>query len=220
MSTAPQTLTDDDVSKLLIVLLSGFGTEQRKKRSVRNYTMALLMLDAGLRVGEVVQIHAVDLWFNNAPVTSVVIPAKIAKNNQSRQIPVSSRLSKALNEMNECYWSERFEIGAVYAFYNLSDASPLTTRQVERIIRAASLIALGRPIHPHVLRHTFASNLMRITNIRTVQELLGHKHLTSTQVYTHPNENDKIKAIACLHDGCVDTSSELEKLRIAASTPN
>jgi len=220
MSTAPQTLTDEDVIKLLIILLSGFGTEQRKKKSVRNYTMAVLMLDAGLRVGEVVQIHAVDLWFNNAPVTSVLIPAKIAKNNQTRQIPVSVRLSNALKEMYQCYWSKVEPFGSYRAFYNSNPSESLTTRQVERIIRSASMKALGYPIHPHMLRHTFASNLMRITNIRTVQELLGHKHLTSTQVYTHPNENDKIKAIACMQDVCVDTTSVLDRLRTAARTPD
>ncbi|GAH69734.1 unnamed protein product, partial [marine sediment metagenome] len=49
--------------------------------------------------------------------------------------------------------------------------------------------------HPHMLRHTFASKLMRVTSMRTVQELLGHSSITSTQIYTHPNEDDKKKAI-------------------------
>ena len=45
------------------------------------------------------------------------------------------------------------------------------------------------------LRHTYATRLMRVTNIRTVQVLLGHRRLSSTQIYTHPDQEDKDKAI-------------------------
>jgi len=71
----------------------------------------------------------------------------------------------------------------------------ITTRQIENIVLAASMKSLGRPLNPHMLRHTFASKLLRVTNIRTVQILLGHSCITSTQIYTHPNEDDKKKAI-------------------------
>lgn len=194
--TTPKTLTNDEAWKLLDQLLKGFGTPKQKNKAVRNYTMAVLMLDAGLRVGEVIQLHVTDLWFNEWPVTSVQVRAEIAKNHQERQIPVSDRLCNALKNMNEFYWYDLDTIASYRAFYNVYPSKPITTRQVERIIRSAAMKALGRPIHPHALRHTFASNLMRITNMRTVQELLGHKHLSSTQVYTHPNEEDKKKAIA------------------------
>jgi integrase/recombinase XerC len=49
-----------------------------------------------------------------------------------------------------------------------------------------------------MLRHTFATNLMRTTNARVVQQLLGHKNLSSTQIYTHPNQQDLKKAIDSL----------------------
>lgn len=198
MSSTPKTLTNNETWKLLDQLLQGFGSRRKKKKAVRNYTMAVLMLDAGLRVGEVVQLNVTDLWFRDFPVTSVLVRAEIAKNHEERQIPVSERLSNALKNMNESYWCHLGASGQHRAFHNSNSLEPLTTRQVERIIRAAAMKALGRPIHPHVLRHTFASNLMRITDMRTVQELLGHKHITSTQVYTHPNEEDKKKAINAL----------------------
>ena len=81
------------------------------------------------------------------------------------------------------------------SFYATDTQRPITTRQVERIILTASMKALNRPIHPHVLRHTFASRLMKRTNIRVVQQLLGHTSITSTQIYTHPDSDDLQKAI-------------------------
>lgn len=51
-----------------------------------------------------------------------------------------------------------------------------------------------------MLRHTFATRLMQKTNIRVVQQLLGHKSLSSTQVYTHPNADDLQKAIENLNE--------------------
>lgn len=220
MSSTPKTLTNDEAWKLLDQLLTGYGSPSKKKKAVRNYTMAVLMLDAGLRVGEVVQLHTGDLWFNNVAVTSILVRAAIAKNHQERQIPISERLSNALKSMVEAYWYKSFEIGAVFAFHKSNPNEPLTTRQVERIIRTAAMKALGRPIHPHVLRHTFASNLMRITDMRTVQELLGHKHITSTQVYTHPNEEDKKKAIKKMDGEFLDDTAYKNQLARLPDVPN
>ncbi|GAH73030.1 unnamed protein product [marine sediment metagenome] len=67
------------------------------------------------------------------------------------------------------------------------------------------MTSLGRPVHPHILRHTFASRLMRTTNARIVQELLGHQHLSTTQIYTHPNQDDLKKAIEQLGQGEIET---------------
>jgi len=82
-----------------------------------------------------------------------------------------------------------------FAIYFNRAGLPITTRQVERIIKHAAIASIGRPANPHMLRHTFATKLMRITNVRVVQELLGHRNLSSTQIYTHPNQDDFAAAI-------------------------
>lgn len=82
-----------------------------------------------------------------------------------------------------------------FVFSSRISRSPISTRQVHRIVNFAFLKAIGKVVHPHMLRHTFATRLMRVTNSRIVQELLGHKKLTSTQIYTHPNSDDLKKAI-------------------------
>ncbi len=180
-------------------------TSKRGRKSLRNYTMFLLMLDAGLRVGEVVQLRIYDLWFNREPVTSITISSEIAKNKTERIIPVSVRLSNAFKNMDRYTWTPYGKTGFDYAFTSNFRTGLLTTRQVERIIRSAALKAIGRPVHPHMLRHTFATRLMRKTNSRVVQELLGHSSMTSTQIYTHPNEDDKKKAIDQLDQGEIET---------------
>ncbi len=195
MSKAPKTLTTDQCQRLLDVLQLKDGTPKQVRRGFRNYTIALVMLDAGLRVSEVTGLDVTDLIFNNAPVTSVLVRPLISKNHEERIIPVSTRLSDALKKMNESFWSRIPTNVQHKAFTSGRSRRALTRRQIHRIISSAAIAALGRPVHPHVLRHTFASKLMRVTDMRTVQELLGHKNITSTQIYTHPNEQDKHKAI-------------------------
>lgn len=195
MSSTPKTLTNEETHKLLDALRNADGTPAQVRKGIRNYCIALVMLDAGLRVSEVTGLNVTDLIFNNAPVTSVLVRPEIAKNHQERLIGISAGLSEAISQMFLAYWSDHYKNVQHKAFTSGLPDKPLTTRQVRRIIGKAAIAALGRSVHPHVLRHTFASKLMRVTDMRTVQELLGHKHLSSTEIYTHPNEDDKHKAI-------------------------
>jgi len=213
MVNAPQTLTVTETHRLLDALMPKNATHKQLLKAIRNRIMALLMLDAGLRVGEVVKLSYCALFFNEQPVNTIIVTAFIAKNKQERQIPVSSRLRLALEEYHKHYKPLNTCFEVKYAFFTSTPFERMTTRQVERIITAAGRRAIGRPVHPHVLRHTFASKLMRVTDMRTVQELLGHKHITSTQVYTHPNEDDKKKAISTLDE---QVSEELlDKLQLS-----
>jgi site-specific recombinase XerD len=72
-------------------------------------------------------------------------------------------------------------------FGNFRDGGPLTTRSMGRIVRDAAVRAgLGDAIHPHLLRHSFATHLLDAgADCRYVQELLGHRSLITTQLYTH-----------------------------------
>ena len=194
-SESPPTLETAECEKVLDVIRSKSGTANKTRKAVRNHCMALLMLDAGLRVGEVVSLRMQDLYFNSVPVRNIIIKPHMTKNKVEHSIPVSDRLSESLcSYLNTCFrWDD--VRGSDIAFTNVNTDRSITTRQVERIICAAGWKALGRPVHPHVLRHTFASRLMRVTNSSTVQQMLGHKYLSSTQVYCHPNEDDKRLAI-------------------------
>jgi len=201
MSKTIETITESEETLIFRELFNQTLSPNHYSKRLRNATMFALMLDAGLRVGEVVSLQVPDLCTMNEPVHTLIIGAAISKTKTSRSIPLTSRVRNLITEMNEHIWQYEPGRDPNWAFCSNSWQAPLTTRQVERIIKALSRSAIDREIHPHVLRHTFATRLMRISNIRIVQALLGHKSLTSTQVYTHPNNIDLKAAIEGLEKG-------------------
>lgn len=225
MPSKPKTLNESCCSKLLNELRTFGPTAHKEAIATRNYCMGLIMLDAGLRVGELVQLQVADLWFANNPTSTLIVRAEIAKKKIERSVPLSDRIRHAIDMMNFHSWFGNLSDYYIWAFTNSQHYHPLTTRQVERIIRQASVRSLGRPIHPHTLRHTFASRLMRRTNIRVVQELLGHSSISSTQIYTHPDEDDKTQAIQSLlneppnHNGIRELSPGTDSPRNSFNTP-
>ena len=192
---APKTLTIFQVHALLANLIVSDGTCKQFARGLRNYTMAMVMLETGLRVNELVQLEVSDLWFMDNPVETLIVRSDIAKGNKERQVPISAILKLALIEINKNAWSIHDMPRKPFAFYTNDQGDPLTTRQVERFIKSAGIIAFNQVVTPHMLRHTFASRLMRKTNSRIVQSLLGHASLQSTQVYCHPDAEDLKRAI-------------------------
>lgn len=193
--TALKTLSVTECHQLLDKLLCPLGSAAKFRAALRNYTMAMVMLEAGLRVGEVVQLKNEDLFYDCLPVASIIISKEVAKNRLQREVPVSTRLSNALKEFGSRQTLFINCHPTAFAFTARDWKKSMSTRQVERITEAAGLAAFGRPVHPHMLRHTFATRLMRLTDIRTVQTLLGHLSVTSTQIYTHPDSDDMRKAI-------------------------
>ncbi|GAF88542.1 unnamed protein product, partial [marine sediment metagenome] len=129
------------------------------------------------------------------PVKKLAVPAAISKSKTDRMVPLSQRCQAAIDKLRNNVWTYS-EMGyTMFAFYTREYSKHITVRQVERIFKWAGVNAIGRPVNPHMLRHTFGSKMMRVTNAAIVQELLGHKHLSSTQVYMHPNGDDLQDAI-------------------------
>lgn len=198
MSKTPETLTFDECEKLLATLKQTFTGIIQNPKNQRNYTMALFMLDAGLRVGEVTKLEIRDLFINGQPVNSLCVRKEISKTKSERIVPLSLRLQIAVMDYSKLLPNASVLLGQRPFFSHNDFRKTITPRQVQRIIASASLQSIGREIHPHVLRHTFATRLMRITSTPVIQQLLGHKCLTSTQVYLHPNGDDFKKAIDAL----------------------
>ena len=198
LMSSPKTLNVTEQHQLLDALLAKNAPHKSFRKGIRNYLIGCLMLEAGLRVGEVIMLELSDLYFKGKPVTNLVVRPAIAKNNKERIIPVSTRLSQALDEYQKEHAWVFSQPPSHKAFTPFVSQIPISTRQVERIFFSAGLAAFNRPVNPHMLRHTFASKLMRVTDMRTVQELLGHSNISTTQIYTHPNEDDKKKAIGNL----------------------
>ena len=192
---APKTLTTDQCDSLVEQLGKTNGTPTQAVRAVRNQTIATLLLETGLRVGELCSLTMDDLWYGDQPVATLVVRPEIAKTNQERHIPISKKLCEAVHRLYRFVWPPPNDLANRYAFFRHAPTVQLTTRTVQRIIQDAAKSAFNQEVTPHTLRHTFASRMMRKTNSRVVQALLGHTNLQSTQIYMHPNEDDLRQAI-------------------------
>jgi len=191
----PQSLTADEVLALLFQLTKDPKSSIHKSKQLRNYCMALLMVDAGMRVSEVANLLIGDLVIAGHPVSQIVIRPEIAKRGRGRSINTTARLKEAISKINSTFWFYLKMSPTDFAFLGQRKSKPISVMQIQRIIANAGKIALQRHIHPHMLRHTFATRLMKVTNARVVQQLLGHRHLSSTQIYTHPDGTDLKMAV-------------------------
>ena len=209
MQRTINTLTHQETELLLGALCHLEDSLDRHPRRLRNVTIALLMLDAGLRVGEVCGLQIRDLIYNGEPVLAVTIRPEISKSNYERTLPLSARLQDAIRLMIATLPNAGVLPGKRPVFYRgrldndnkeseYLNRDPLTTRQVQRIIGKASFVAFGRSVHPHSLRHTFGTRLAKVLPIKGVQDALGHRQLTSTQVYIHPDSEDLKNGIATI----------------------
>lgn len=189
------TITTDEAADLLKEFLIHRNTWQKSKEAHRNFLMIVLMLDAGLRVGEVVQLKLSDLLYNSEPVKSIRIRAEIAKNKVERTIPASDKLIGAIKLCDRFLWTMSVKLSSDFAFTRRKCKKHLTTRRVQSMLHCESMSRLGKSVNPHMLRHTFATRLLKVTNIRVVQQLLGHKSIQTTQIYTHPDAEERQNAI-------------------------
>jgi len=167
---------------------------------VWHMALLILMLDTGVRVGELVRLKASDLWYMDSPASMLQIRAEIAKNKQLRTIPVSSRLHEQIILLHRHHWPADGNLEEYFAFHSFCCNVPLSCRTVQRLVLSYGQATLHRRVTPHMLRHTFATRLMRKCSIRVVQQLLGHSSLQSTQIYTTPNNQDLQNAIDSLNE--------------------
>jgi len=189
------TLTAEETVLLLGGLRREWGRKHRGAICVRDWAMGMVMLEAGLRVGELVGLDVGDLLWDGEPVRRLRVRAEIAKRRREREIPVSVRLAGALGECRRVVWADRWDQAASPAWACGPGWRRLTGRQVESIVRAAAMATLGRPVHPHMLRHTFGTRVERVAGIRVAQVLLGHADIRTTQIYCHPNGDDLLRAV-------------------------
>lgn len=160
--------------------------------SIRDRAMLELFYSSGLRVGEIVRINIGDLDFS---LRSLLVKGK---GNKERMVPFGKQAADVLSLY---YSSARPKLtGRVHPdrnepFFVNWRGQRLTERGVYGIItKYLKEIAPTKNLSPHALRHTFATHLLDGgADLRSVQELLGHARLSSTQIYTHVS-GEKIKA--------------------------
>ncbi len=155
---------------------------------LRNLAMLELFYSSGLRLGELAGLNVMDLDFNQALV-------KVrGKGRKERIVPIGGQARLALQEYLAKTDESRKKVNAdVFnspLFLNIR-GSRITVRSIARIVdEATKKSGIGRKISPHALRHTFATHLLNAgADLRSIQELLGHESLSTTQKYTAVNIN-------------------------------
>lgn len=169
---------------------------QAKDSGYRDHMMIFFCLSTGLRNNELISLDILDV-FNYGCFLKVLDLRKVTtKNKKKRSIP----LHPSVIEILALFFTWKHSVGESLEpdaplFCSQHTNNRLSPRDFQRILRRISIAAINRPIHPHILRHTFATKLLSKTNIRVVQELLGHSSLTTTQIYTHVSNLDLRSAI-------------------------
>lgn len=135
----------------------------------------------GVRVSELVGLDVKDLDFSNG------FARVRGKGKVEREVVLTAAGTRAILSYFDARSAQGFEPGRDSAVFLNARAGRLSDRSVRRILDAWLLrAALSRKVSPHTLRHTFATHLLAGgADLRAIQELLGHKSLSTTQKYTH-----------------------------------
>ena len=167
---------------------SDSAKEELQWLEARDALMVELLYGSGLRVGEMVGLDAQASeqalgWIDAAQSTAFVL----GKGSKRRSTPVGQHALKALDSWLKVR-SRYLKADALspQALFLGRGGTRLTAQAMWQRLRArAQLAGLQTPVHPHMLRHSFASHLLQSSgDLRGVQELLGHANISTTQVYT------------------------------------
>jgi tyrosine recombinase XerC len=167
----PNFLTYNEILKILEIPFN-----KKNWQFLRDKAILEVLYSTGIRVGELVNLKLDDINF-----VDEVIKVK-GKGKKERIVPIGKF---ALNCLIE-YIEKRPNKKEKFLFLN-KYGKKLTERSVERLVKKYSLLSgINKNVTPHTIRHTFATHLLdRGADLRTVQELLGHERITTTQIYTH-----------------------------------
>ncbi len=177
----PAYLTVDDMFRLLDSIKSKSWLDQR------NQAIYETLYSTGIRVSELAGLNVYDVDFNERTIRVT------GKGNRDRIVPIGL---KALNAI-QLYRNRLLEENVIFAGSNTSEnreplllnknRTRLSTRSIGRILeKLAKENGLTIPVSPHAFRHSFATHMLESgADLRVVQELLGHRSLSTTQKYTH-----------------------------------
>ncbi len=180
--TPIRSLTEEQVSTLL--KFAGLD-------GVPYYFLVFFLLNTGLRVGEAVHVTWRDVLTPDGVKDSLEVLAGWTKRKQARTIPLSKSLQEAiLNWRKYCYSSVSYWACMDFPILPGHKRKGYSVRRIEQIISYLGGASLGIRVTPHMMRHTCATRLLKVCDIRTIQLLLGHVALSSTQVYLNPSLND------------------------------
>ena len=154
--------------------------DRSNELETRDVAMWELFYSSGLRLSELTNLdcHDLDLNAGQAFVRS-------GKGKKSRYVPIGSKAVLAMNRWLQL--RDQFTAVQQAAVFVSRNGRRISARTVQnRLQRWCSKLGLPEHVHPHMLRHSFASHMLESSSdLRAVQELLGHANIGTTQIYTH-----------------------------------
>ena len=168
-NTLPDVLSPEDVEQLL-------NFKPSNTIEIRDMAIVELMYSSGLRVSETVNINISDFEENMSFLRV------LGKGSKTRLVPMGRFAINAINN----WISEREKISNnTDALFLNSKGSRLSVRSIQLRLKKMAIKQGLPPVHPHMLRHSFATHMLESSgDLRTIQELLGHSSLSTTQIYT------------------------------------
>tara|TARA_B100000029_G_scaffold331438_1_gene323699 strand:+ start:671 stop:1591 length:921 start_codon:yes stop_codon:yes gene_type:complete len=168
----PKTLDADQVSKLLEV-------QGSKWHTIRDRAILELFYSSGLRLSELVGANLNDISWGDATIKV------LGKGSKERVLPIGTKAQEALKLWLVARSGKNAPVD--HALFISERGSRISARNVQSRIRHWTRSQnIAGSVHPHMLRHSFASHLLESSgDLRAIQELLGHADISTTQIYTH-----------------------------------
>ena len=168
-STLPEVLSPEDVEQLL-------NFKPTNTIEIRDMAIVELMYSSGLRVSETANINISDFEEDKSFLRV------LGKGSKTRLVPMGRF---AINAINNWLIEREKILNKTEALFLNSKGTRLTVRSIQLRLKKMAVKQGLPPIHPHMLRHSFATHMLESSgDLRTIQELLGHSSLSTTQIYT------------------------------------
>ncbi|MDD2866238.1 MAG: site-specific tyrosine recombinase XerD [Candidatus Omnitrophota bacterium] len=179
----PDVLNLDEVERLIE------APDLNSPQGIRDRAILEVMYATGMRVSEVAGLRVADL---NADVGFVRC---LGKGKKERIVPLGTKAVAAVARYLEKVRPRLAKSGVQELFLNRSGRKISRVSLWKLIKGYARKARIKKPIRPHILRHSFATHLLeRGADLRSVQEMLGHANISTTQIYTHINK-DRLRSI-------------------------
>jgi len=188
----PNVLSPEDVEQLL-------NFKPKNIQETRDMAIVELIYSSGLRVSE-----AVNVDLNDFEESGNFLRV-LGKGSKTRLVPVGRFAQSAIDKWIE----ERKKISTIdeALFVNLRGGR-ISTRSIQERIKTLALMQGLPPVNPHMLRHSFATHLLESSgDLRSIQELLGHSSLSTTQIYTRLDYQHLIKIYEKSHPRATKTNA-------------
>ncbi|MEO0437949.1 MAG: tyrosine recombinase XerC [Pseudomonadota bacterium] len=200
----PRTLETDQVGAYLVRARPGKDSDSvNSLLELRDIAMAELFYSSGLRLAELQSLEVGSIDFAQRLVTV------LGKGRKTRTVPVGRKAIEAL----QAYLCLRTDLEEQTALFTSKQGKRISPRSIQaRLQRLAKQNGIGQHVHPHLLRHSFASHLLESSgDLRAVQELLGHADIATTQIYTHLDYQHLAKVYDGAHPRARKRSSDTDK---------